>query len=317
MVKFICCTLLLLFIFSCFRKKSPPRNVEAWLTQQFPGQYEVVVSNLKMLDLMAQYKGQKQALIADKSDREIQFLLDWWKGSPSIGLDSATVLKAHERAKKEVEQARKIFNLLKNNGLERFSVGVVQQSIAIQVFAEPSPAQREQVLTCVKTTLDAESEHPPTDIFIHMIEAAAYHTDFQDIIPLQQVMDMGRNDEQTIVSLHFEWSRAAKISAIMRHWEVNPKSKRSIEYQAVAAQHALNWAEKNLPKPFFMPTNQPIGYRIPDNGSLAIQYGFPYFDKMPSIPEDSLTGPEPKGYVCCTYDLDTKVFSGLKKEKEW
>jgi len=317
MIKITFYALLILFIFSCFRKKSPPRNVDSWLAQQFPGQYEVVVSNLKMLDIVAQYKGQKQAIVADKADPEVQFLLDWWKGGKSTGLDSATVLEAHERAKTEVVQARQMFKLLKSSGLEKFSVGVVKQSLCVQVFAEPTPATREHALTCVKSVLDAQPEHPQTSVFIKLMEEATYRTEFQDIIPLQQGMGMGWNGEQTIMSLNFEWSRSAKTSAIMRHWEANPGSKRSSQYQEVAAQHALAWAEKNLPKPFYMPTDQPVGFQIPESGDPAIRYGFPYFDKKTAREPDSLDSPESKGYVCGTYYVDTKVFSGLRKQKEF
>ena len=57
MTKLLTCSLLMFSIFGCFRKKTPPNNIEAWLGQEFPGKYEVLVSNLKMLDVMAQFEG--------------------------------------------------------------------------------------------------------------------------------------------------------------------------------------------------------------------------------------------------------------------
>ncbi|MBK9338324.1 MAG: hypothetical protein IPM98_17990 [Lewinellaceae bacterium] len=54
-------------------QKNSPETVGAWLEQQFPGRFDVQVSNLKMLDLPAQFKGEKRAAVADKTDQEVQF----------------------------------------------------------------------------------------------------------------------------------------------------------------------------------------------------------------------------------------------------
>jgi|GEM_PF-5882187 len=94
-------------VFNCFRKKTPAKKgLETELERMFPGQFQVLLHNLKMLDVMVQIQGNKQAVIGEMADPEVQFLLDWHKGTEGASFDSSTVMTAHERAKKEVAQAR-------------------------------------------------------------------------------------------------------------------------------------------------------------------------------------------------------------------
>lgn len=78
-------------LMSCFRKKGDPKNLSDWLEKNMPGQLQVLDSNLKMLDVMAQFKGEKQALLADKNNEEIQFLLDWSKGGENLGVNTQNI----------------------------------------------------------------------------------------------------------------------------------------------------------------------------------------------------------------------------------
>jgi hypothetical protein len=310
-------TLLMLSIFSCFRKKSPPNNIESWLELHFPGQFEVMVSNLKMLDVMAQFKGEKQVLLADKSDPEVQFLLNWQKNTVDFGLVPEQVKQAHEYAKNTVSDARSLHKLLKNNHLEKFSVGVIDQAAYIQVFLEPTPAARKQTLELVKAVLDARSEQPQTRIFLELMEEASYQSEFKDIIP-QGHWKTGRiwQDEHKIMALHFEWSNALKLSDKTCRWELNPMSKRGKTYTEFSRQQAMVWAEKNLPKPYFMPSNRPYSYDIPETAEPSIRYEFPFYDQELSA-EASHLDPEPKGYVVGNYAFDQKVFSQLRKQEEF
>lgn len=318
MKKITICTLLMLSIFSCFRKKTPAKkDVESELERMFPGQFQVLNSNLKMLDLMAQYKGEKLAVVGDKADPDVQFLLDWSKGTDNAGFDSTTVMSAHERAKANVVQAQALFKLLKNKGLDKFSVGVIEQAAYIQVFLEPTPVARKQTLELVKAVLDARSEQPQTSIFLECMEETSHYSQFKDIIPYGHwKTGRGWQDDNKIMALDFEWGKALKLSETMRHWELNPLSKRSSEYKELAYQQALEWAEKNLPKPYFMPSNRPVGYDIPEMDDPCIRYGFPFYDqKLPE--ESSHEDPEPKGYVVGTYSFDQKVFTKLRKQAEF
>ncbi len=317
MKKITLCTLLMLSIFSCFRKKSPPNNIESWLELQFPGQFQVLDSNLKMLDVMAQFKGEKQALLADNSAPEVQFLLNWQKNTEDLGLVPEQVKAAHEVAINNVTNARYLYKLLKNKHLEKFSVGVLDQAAYIQVYLDPTPAARKQTLEIVKAVLDARSEQPQTRIFLELMEEASYHSEFKDIIPHGH-WKTGKiwQEEHKIMVLHFEWSNTLKLPYLMRRWELNPVSKRSKAYTELSRQQALDWAEQNLPKPYFMPSNRPYKYDIPETEEPSIRYGFPFYDQeLPA--EASHLDPEPKGYVAGNYAFDQQVFSQLRKQEEF
>jgi hypothetical protein len=302
----------MLSLFSCFRKKTAPETIGAWLEQQFPGRFEVLVSNLKMLDILAQYKGEKRAIVADKADPEVQFFLNWQKGVDGLGLDTPTVNQAHERAKMQVADARALFHLLQDNGLEKFSVGVVDGAAIVQVFGEPIPALREQTLGIIQTALQKQPGKSPTIVFIELLEPSAYHTEYQNIIP------RGHWEAGT------GWQKANKIMALQAErsagrwttqaWEISPESKRSMQYQEAAFQQARAWADNNLPKPFFMDDTHPFGFdSSPQSKGMKnapiIRYSFPYFDKSPA--DDA----EPAGYVTGIYDLDKQVFGDVQVER--
>ena len=116
--------LLMFSLFGCFRKKNAKVTLGSWLETHFPGQFEVVQSNLN-LNVMDLYYGRKLALIADKADPEVQWMVNWQKDATDLGLNVAEVQAASDSARSDVAQARALFGLLKNAGLERFSVGVI------------------------------------------------------------------------------------------------------------------------------------------------------------------------------------------------
>jgi len=185
------------------------------------------------------------------------------------------------------------------------------------VFAEPTPAIREQTLVKVKTTVDARPEQPQTSIFIQLMEPAAYGTQHKNIIPRGHwLTGRGWQKEQQIMALDFEWGKALHLPTMMRHWEASSESERSSGYKEDAYRQALAWAEKNLSKPFFLSSDRLVGVEICEIDGPAIRYGFPYFDQKPPE-ESSYDDPEPKGYVAGIYDVDKKVFSKVKKQKEW
>ncbi len=292
--------------------------METELERMFPGQFQVLNSNLKMLDVMAQYKGEKQAVICEKADPDVQFLLDWNKGTESVGFDSSTVMVAHERAQKEVAQARELFKLLKEKGLDKFSVGVIEQTAYIQVFLEPTPATRKQTLETVKAVLDARPEQLQASIFIEFMEEASHQAEFKDIIPHGH-WKMGRSwqDDNKIMALDFEWGKSLELTEMMRHWEINILAKRFRQTQDDAYQTAYAWAEKNLPKPVFMPVREYSSYETIENDEPAIRFGYPYYDKGFTEEEKLQTDTEAKGYVVGIYYFDQKVFSKLRRQEEF
>lgn len=302
-------------VFACFRKKTPAKKtVETALESMFPGQFKVLDTNLKMLDIMAQFKGEKRALVEDKADPEVQFMLDWQKGSADIGFDSATVIAAHAEAKKDVVQARELYKRLKNNGLENFSVGVIHPAAYIQVFAEPMPATRTKILEILKSA----SPLPQTSIFIELLEPAEFHKEYQDIIPQGHWQTgAGIQGQERVLTLNFEFNSSMDIPELNRHWEINTSAKRNNHIHDLALQSAQTWAEKNLSKPFFIPGDGYTSVESMVSEEPSVRLGFPYYEKE-LTEEEKLSGDKaPKGFVVGTYNFDQKVFGKLRKQAEF
>lgn len=308
----ISCSLAMFSLFGCFKKKPAPNNIETWLETQFPGQFEVVHSNLNY-NAMDMYRGRKTALVADKADPDVQFLLFWQKDSPDVGLTKEVLQTAFKTAKRDVAQARDLFNLLKNKDLEKISVGVIEPAAYILVFAEPDATTREEVLTKIKSALDAANA--PTSIWVEWMEPSAYRQKFSDIIPNGHwKTEMSWQEQEKIMSLNFEHRKEVSAATLMRHWEVNPMSKRGDADRKDAYRQAKIWAEKNLPKPFYLEPNQIIGFEVDEKDGLAIHYHFPYFDAKPREQDSGLV--EPKGYISGLYHTVEKTFKNIRKRKE-
>jgi len=304
----------MLSLFSCFRKKSPPKSIGPWLEQQFPGQFSVLDGNLKMLDVMAQFRGEKRALVADKSDAEVQFFLDWQKGAESLGLDKQTVAQAHEHAKTEITAAREWFGKLQQAGLEKFSVGVVDKTLTVQIFGEPAaPLVRDGAVAMVRKALSDRQGRLPERVFFEIMEPTAYRTEFQDVIPRGHwESGIGWQRQNMVLSWHTEPG-----ADTTPEWSVNGECSRISRYREDAFRQAKAWADKHLPKPFFMDADQMIAFdqTPPEAGGKepAIGYSFPYFDKQPG--KDDTT--EPKGYVVGVYFLEKQIFTEIRKQREF
>jgi len=293
---------MLSFLLGCFRGKAPTNDIGTRLEELFPGKFQVLVSNLKLLDVMAQYRGDKQAIVGEKSDQDVQFVLDWRTKSPGLGVDPEMVRKAHEQAKLDISEAKNLVALLKEHRLEKFSVGVIKQAAFIQVFADPVPATREQTLHIVKAALHPLSEPAQTSIFIELMEPAAYQTKYQDLIPRGHwLTGDGWQREQKTMSIDFESNR----------WQINPESKRAGQYADQSYQQALAWAKRSLPPSTYLASDK-FSFEIPDDNQLALRYGFPYFAKKPEA-----ENADPIGYVCGQYDSDKGTFTQLRKQTEF
>ncbi|MFN0014399.1 MAG: hypothetical protein ACKVU2_07605, partial [Saprospiraceae bacterium] len=216
----------MLSIFSCFRKKTPPENLEGWLENRFPGQFEVQVSNLKMLDVMAQFRGEKRALVADKSDPDVQFFLNWEKGVEGLGLDEQELTIAHEHARAEVATARTWLDRLRGEYLEKRSVGALDASLIVQVFGEPTAVLRERVLGIVQAATAGNAQPSPEAVFLEIMEPAAFGTEYHGIIPRGHwEAGTGWQRNNLILSLRIE---PGKNTAPV--WEINPESPRGARY---------------------------------------------------------------------------------------
>lgn len=315
-MRFFLTCLLMFSIFGCFRAPKPPKNVGEWLEKAFPGQFEVVLSNLKILDIMAQFRGDKQAVIADKADPVVQFLLDWQKGTASLGLDSNSVIEAHSLAKADVAKARQLFQQLKMGGLDRFSVGVVNGAAFVQVFCEPTAAFRTTLLGQLKNILDKPQGAKSPPVYLELLPDSVYQTRYQDIVPRADwKTDGGWQRDHKIMALDIAWDHHLSVTDLMRHWQLNLDSKYSLPDHDLAFAAAKAWADKHLPQPFFMHPDQPYQVEIPKNKGLHVRIGFPYFDQpLPKEATDTLA-PEPKGYVSGVYDWEGKAFLGWGREE--
>lgn len=305
-------------LFGCFKRKNTnPKNLEEWLEANFPGQFKVLDSNQNydIKDLF--FTGKKRGLVADVADQEVQFIVDWIKpdkNGGSLGINVEEVKHKLEEGRADVQRGRELFKLLKDNGLHQFSVGSIEQAAYILVFAEPSVENRNQIISSIKNTLDARAEQPQTSIWIEIMEPSAYQVEFQDIIPRAFWQRPGTwHDSNKIMSLDFEWKKGIPVSALMKGWKFNTYSERTSGFIKEAYPKALAWAEKKLPKPFYLEPEHMVWFSEvseEEADGLAAKLGFPYFESKPGEEEEA----EPKGHVVGIYLIDSKEFIKVKKD---
>jgi hypothetical protein len=305
-------------LFGCFKKKNTnPRNLEEWLDANFPGQFKVLDSNQNydIKDLF--FTGKKRGVVADAADQDVQFTLDWIKpdkNNGSLDLRVEEVKAKLEEGRADVKRGRELFKLLKDNGLQQFSVSSIEQAAYILVFAEPTIENRRQIITVIKNTLDARAEQPQTSIWIEIMEPSAYQVEFQDIIPRSLWLRPGTwHDSNKIMSLDFEWKKGISIDALMKGWAFNTHSDRTSQFRIEAYPKALAWAEKKLPKPFYLEPEHMVwsaAVESDEAAEAAVKFGFPYYASKPGDDEEV----EPKGHVAGIYLIDKKEFINIKKD---
>jgi hypothetical protein len=281
------------------------------------------------MDLL--FTGKKTAVLADKSDPDVQFTAHWskpTKNEQSLGLDSIEVQQKLDACRADVKRARELFQLLKDAGLLQCSVGSIDSAAYVLVFAEPTPAMRKQILTAVTSVLESRTTQPQTSIWVEIMEPAFYHNLFQDIVPHAIWQRPGTlMSYNKIMSVDFEWNKRIPVSDLMQGWELNKEANRAIVYQKSAYLKAQAWAKKNLPQPFYLEPEQMVSYNHeiePNNNKeqhlLEIRFGFPYFDNKPveadSTETNSVSDLEPKGYVTGIYNVDDQSFTKIKVQKE-
>ena len=305
---------ILISLFGCFHKKEEKDDLPAWLETHFPGQL-VVVNNVVNLDPMNLFVKKKVTILADKNDPEVQIKITWFKKEEGLGLNVAEVQTSLDNARKDIKAAQMIFDGLKKNGLEKFSVSVIEMAAYILLFEEPSLELRKNNLTKILAALDALPDHAQTSIWIEWMEPSTYQQEFKDIIPYGywQRGD-SYHDNKKIMSLDFEWSPGLKADILNTGWAISTKSERSLTYQDEAYQAASTWAAKNLSSPFYLEKDQMITIGPDEEDPLGIEFGFPYFS---SKPDTTVSGFEENalGYVRVVYQTDQKTFGKIKRLK--
>jgi hypothetical protein len=304
---------------ACFRKKGEPKNIESWLDRHMPGQLQVVNSNLKMLDVMAQFKGEKQALVADQHNQEIQFLLDWEKDSSDLGLNKSYIEDQLAYAREGYRKSTELYQQFASAGLEKVAVGVHHLNIYVQYYAEPGPEERENFRKAVLQVMNQWIKTDGYTLYFQIMEPSAYHTKLKNIIPAGHFLtENGWQQEHEILSLSIYWR---DIKAESWNWDINTASLRGQAITDQAFEKASEWAQKHLPAGARLEEGKLIGfelikhpdpaYQMADAHSPSIRISFPYtLDKKKTEEE------EPDGFVTCVYVLDGQKIGQFKKEKE-
>jgi len=305
---------LLISLFGCFQKKEKKNNLPNWLETNFPGQLEVV-ENLITLDLKNLYDKKKTSIVADKNDPEVQIIVTWFK-EEGLGISVDEVQTALDKSRKEVAAGRTLFKSLKQNGLDKFSAGVIEMAAYILIYEEPIPDVRKDYLEKILSTIDAMPDHAQTSIWIEFMEPSVYQEHFKDLVLLGYWNRGGSyHDDKKIMSLDFEWKPGLKVEVLNTGWAINSSSQRATQYREDAYKSALAWAEKNLTSPFYLEKDQMVGVGPDDEDPLALQFDFPYYS---SKPDTSVLGYESNalGYVTGVYQTEMKTFTKIKKVKE-
>lgn len=305
---------LLSTIFGCFQKKEKTNDLPTWLETHLPGQL-VVVNNIVNLDPMNLFIKEKNTILADKNDPEVQITIKWFKKEEGLGLNAEEIQASLDNARKDVKAARMIFDALKKNGLEKFSVGVIDMAAYILLYEEPSSELRKNNLIKILGAIDGLPNHTQTSIWLEWMEPSAYQQEFKDIIPYGYWRrGDSYHDRNKIMGLDFEWSPGLKADILNTGWAINIKSDRAHTYHGDAYNAASAWAAKNLSAPFYLEKDQMITIGPDDEDRLAIEFQFPYFT---SKPDTTVSGFEDNalGYVRVVCQTDQKTFGKIKKIK--
>jgi hypothetical protein len=303
-------------ILGCFLKKEKKNDLPTWLETHFPGQL-VVVNNIVNLDPMNLFIKEKNTILADKNDPEVQIKIKWFKKEEGLGLDAAKVQTSLDNARRDVKAARMILDGLKKTGLEKFSIGVIDMAAYILLYEEPTIELRKGNLIKILAALAALPEHSQTSIWIEWMEPSAYQQDFKDIITYGYWhRGDSYHDRNKIMSLDFEWSPGLQADTLNTGWAISIKSDRSLTFQDDAYNEASKWAVKNLPSPFYLEKDQMITIGPDDEDRMGIEYQFPYFASKPdttvSVFDENILG-----YVRVVYQTDQKTFGKIKKVKSY
>jgi len=239
----------------------------------------------------------------------------WYKDKEDIGLSKEEITTQLEKSKQEVQLARDWHAKLKNNGLDKFSVGVIDMAMYILTYGEPDAAFRKHAVETVFKTLKQEKSSAQTSIFIECMEDSAYHKEIQDIIPFGFWRRKDTYyDDNVIVNVDFEFTDSTEASAINEHWGFNTKSNRSLVYMKEVYPKALDWAIQHLKKPFYLEPDQYAEFELDEKNPFLVHYSFPFY---PTQPDSSQVGViDPTGYVTGTYDTEKHAISSLRQRKE-
>lgn len=302
-------------IFGCFSKKKKPETLSGWLESNFPNEI-ILDHDLISLHPMALFDHKKASILADQKDPEVQIRVNWISSQDGLGLSKDDIRSAMDQSRKDVENARRLYARLRDNGMNFFSVSVIKKAGYILLFKEPDAAMRQTNLERITGTLKANPDIDLSDLWVECMEEKAFNEEFKEIVPFGywQRGD-SYHDLNKILSLTFKWTPDLRTETISSGWTINPESERSSAYMDTSFEIAKAWADTHVPKPFYLEPSQMVMVEPDDNDPMAIRFHFPYFASKPDTEEFGFEK-NALGYVTGVYQTDQKTFSNIKKIDE-
>jgi hypothetical protein len=314
-----------LLAYGCFEPQKPPENVSAWIVQKFHGQLEVKNAWIKMPEAYSiPTDGMWQALVVDKSNPEVQFLLIWKEKTPDFGLNVDDVQAQYEYAQEIITKGEAVCQWMEEAGVPPCAINFDGTNINLFVFAEPSPENRTQIITRARPVLERYIQHTCCwTIRISLLEPAGYRQKFQVYAPKGVFYtDLEWIKAQTILTTSLNWDYWNKSPDEIPRWELNSQSDRcSTEYLASARLQALTWAKTHLPAsivlepgksiPFEFQKNPDANTQAPARNTPGLRFAFPYFETK------AVSTEQPKGYITGVYFPDDQSFTTIRMQSTY
>lgn len=305
-------TAALLFL-ACAPSKPKEVKLEDWISKKSNGEY-VVDERLLELNPTSLIKGKRTAIIAMKQQPDVQVRILWNKNLDDLGLDMDSIHTQMESAASDHQVARSIVSYLKTNATTPMSVGVIRPAIYFLLYGDPTSAARAKALEEIFKCLDHHPHDGYNSVWIEWMESPVNGKEIKDIVPNGYwYREDGVHERNKILSLNFEYSNDMNRGAIAKGWAVNPRADRATDYDSIAYNAGLAWAEKNIKAPFYLESHQYTEYVTVEDDPMVIEYSFPVFDKVPQ--EDDIDV-ENKGYVRVLYNTDKKAVLEIQKVNE-
>jgi hypothetical protein len=306
------CACILLPLPGCKKKNMAKKEtLETWLERHFPDQFDVD-RNLRDLQPRHFFEKKITSIVSAKADSIVQFEVTWYKTMEGLGINVEEITELAERRKAETAKAREWYKVLEQNGLQRFSVGVIEQAMYILPYGPADPTTRLRNLEIVMKALDS-GHGDQTSIFIQCMEDSTYREEIGEIIPFGYWRRKDTyHDDHNPFKIDFEYSGNHQVTDINDHWQFNTMSKRSHGFRDRIFPDVEKWANANLKPPYYVEPDQYISYEMDDKDMLSVHYSFPLFPEKPNY---EVYGYDEKrmGYITGKFHSDKLTFTDIKK----
>jgi hypothetical protein len=289
-----------LLIFSCMRRKKAPARIGDWLELHFPNRFEVLETHTADPIRNLSFKV-KKSVVAEKTDTMIQFQVKWDTREAGLGLNVAEINEQALSAKQMTTDARSLLEAAQKSGYSNLSVGIQRGKAYLFVFEEPNSENRKKAAKRINTFIANWPLAKQYQLKICLMEPAAYHAEFTDIVPLKV---WARQDnwlvKKTVLDLTINEGKAPSETKLTTSWQFNNLSDRQLQIMEKATGMAEKWAKEHLKKPVFFSSMSE--YESLDK-ILGLQFKFPF-----SYQENG----DIAGSIKVDYLLDTDRYENLK-----